>query len=85
MLGWIVAFGLGFSVIYGPYSAVNDHIWKEGETITYGVLFRIVWSIALCWVIYACHNGYGSKYKYVKEMIKMRQFRNNDWCVVLVL
>ena len=66
MAGWIAAFGAGFSVIYGPYTAINDHSWSEGETIIYGITFRIVWSIALCWVIYACHNGYGSKFSFFK-------------------
>ncbi|XP_066933870.1 nose resistant to fluoxetine protein 6-like [Clytia hemisphaerica] len=57
--GWFVAFGLGFAVVYGPYSATK-HSWSEAENIIYGMSFRLVWAVALCWVIYACHNGHGS-------------------------
>jgi len=59
LCGWIVAAGLGIAVVYGPYTAVHDHAWGEAETVIYGMFFRVVWAIALCWVIYASHNGYG--------------------------
>ena len=58
--GWFAAFGLAFAVVYGPYTATK-HTWSEAENIIYGMTFRLVWAVALCWVIYACHNGYGSK------------------------
>ena len=29
------------------------------DQIVYGVTFRTVWAIALAWVIFACHNGWG--------------------------
>uniref|UniRef100_A0A7M5WUW7 Nose resistant-to-fluoxetine protein N-terminal domain-containing protein n=1 Tax=Clytia hemisphaerica TaxID=252671 RepID=A0A7M5WUW7_9CNID len=58
-LGWLVAIGLGFAVVYGPFNAVTKS-WNEAENLIYGMSFRLVWAIAICWVIYACHNGYGS-------------------------
>ena len=38
------------------------------EWITYGVTFRIVWAIALAWVIFACHNGWGGKSQIIQIM-----------------
>ena len=60
MAGWVFAIGLGLAVVYGPYSQ-TQYTWKMAEWIIYGVMFRIVWAIALAWVIFACHNGWGGK------------------------
>ena len=59
-IGWVVAIGFGLAVVYGPYS-VTDYTWKEVDIISYGMLFRFVWALAVGWVIYACHNGFGGK------------------------
>ena len=60
MAGWVVANGLGFAVVYGPYSQ-TQYTWKMVDRIVYDAMFRLVWAIALAWVIFACHNGWGGK------------------------
>ena len=60
MIGWLVAFGVAFGVVYGPYSQYTK-LWGDAENIIYGILFRLVWALALAWVIYACHNEMGGK------------------------
>ena len=58
VIGWLVAIATGLAVVYGPY-ANNKHA-SDAVNILYSVLFRNVWAVAVSWVIYACHNGYGS-------------------------
>ena len=55
-----MATGFGVAVVYGPYSQYQ-YTWQMVDQIVYGVTFRIVWAIALAWVIFACHNGWGGK------------------------
>lgn len=57
--GWLVAIGTGLSVVYGPHA--NDKKATEAVNVIYCMLFRTVWAIAVGWVIYASHNGYGGK------------------------
>ena len=40
------------------------------DQIVYGVTFRVVWAIALAWVIFACHNGWGGKSQVSKATIR---------------
>ena len=73
--GWFAAFGLAFAVVYGPYTATM-HTWSEAENIIYGMTFRLVWAVALCWVIYACHNGYGSKMGFYRRVLSKMVWSN---------
>lgn len=66
LIGWIVALGALFAVVYG----LNLPSYFEGEmameptkatTITYGGLHRLNWGTALGWVVWACAKGYGGK------------------------
>ena len=63
-LGWLVAFGFGYAVVYGPYVSgyqkEGDHFNKT-ENVLYGSMNELTWSIAIAWVLYACHNGYAGK------------------------
>ena len=45
------------------------------DRIVYGAMFRLVWAIALAWVIFACHNNWGGKSKLGEYMLK---FKNNS-------
>ena len=59
---WLVAFGLGYAVVYGPYLEAFQELTaylSDGSNIMYGGFHRLVWAMAVAWVIYACHNGYG--------------------------
>ena len=57
--GWILAVGLGYAVVYGPYeSAYKDGgFFTKTENVLYGTFSSLAWSIALAWVIYACETG----------------------------
>lgn len=64
MFGWTIAFGIGMSVIYGPFTVfkTDGDSFNRTENIFYGAFSRLAWALALGWVIYACHNKMGGKY-----------------------
>ena len=57
--GWLMAISVGMALVYGPHTML-DHNWSTAENATYGTLSRFAWSLCLAWLVYACHNGYGS-------------------------
>jgi len=63
LVGWYVATGLGVSVVYGIYTVTKKggRPFNQAENIIYGTFSRFTWGLALAWVVYACHRGYGSK------------------------
>lgn len=62
MAGWCVAIALALSTLYGQYKVIrkdNPVPFSRAENIIYGTFSRFAWSLALAWVIFACHNGLG--------------------------
>uniref|UniRef100_T1IMT3 Nose resistant-to-fluoxetine protein N-terminal domain-containing protein n=1 Tax=Strigamia maritima TaxID=126957 RepID=T1IMT3_STRMM len=55
ILGWLIAAGLSFSVLFGLYHAEIPQFM----TSLYIALAGSTWSIVLVWMIYACCNGFG--------------------------
>jgi len=63
LVGWFLGIGLGISVVYGIYTVTKEggRPFNQAENIIYGTFSRFTWGLALAWVVYACHRGYGSK------------------------
>lgn len=60
LLGWSVAIATIFSVVFGPYNSLQKGYESTAlEAATYDQFSRVGWGIALSWVIFACHHGYG--------------------------
>ncbi|XP_078365906.1 O-acyltransferase like protein-like isoform X2 [Oculina patagonica] len=62
MAGWCVAIILAVSTLYGEYKVLrtdDPQPFSRAENITYGTFSRFSWSLALAWVIFACHHGLG--------------------------
>eukprot|EP00094_Tigriopus_californicus_P012896 TCALIF_12469-PA protein Name:"Similar to nrf-6 Nose resistant to fluoxetine protein 6 (Caenorhabditis elegans)" AED:0.06 eAED:0.04 QI:8/0.90/0.75/1/0.90/0.91/12/23/645 len=64
LIGWIVALGGLFAVVYGLNlpSYFGEEMAREptrATAISYGGLHRLTWGIALSWVVWACTKGYG--------------------------
>ncbi|XP_017001494.2 nose resistant to fluoxetine protein 6 [Drosophila takahashii] len=60
-LGWILCLAMIFTSIFALYPAAQ---WSGPALSTlaeafYYTLTRVGWSMALCWVIFACMQGYG--------------------------
>eukprot|EP00111_Clytia_hemisphaerica_P000721 TCONS_00002123-protein len=59
-LGWLMAIGLGYGVVYGPYEAAfKDPLkfFSKTENVVYGSFSAFAWSLAVAWVIYACETN----------------------------
>ena len=52
----------------------------------YGVFFRIIWSMCISWIIYACHNNMGGNSPFFLQnivvYIQWKQFINIDFSVL---
>lgn len=61
LVGWCVAIFFALSVVYGPYRAFkkNPVPFTKFENVLYGTFSRFAWGLALAWVTYACHLGFG--------------------------
>ncbi|XP_055913297.1 nose resistant to fluoxetine protein 6-like [Eupeodes corollae] len=61
MLGWIACFGIFLAVLFGPYDTIRHHAGQGTvfETAMYEAWKRVSWSIALAWLTFACHFGFG--------------------------
>ncbi|XP_055913312.1 nose resistant to fluoxetine protein 6-like [Eupeodes corollae] len=60
LLGWVVCFLIMISTVFGPYFSLNAH--GKGtviETALYDAWKRPVWALALAWITFACHYGFG--------------------------
>ena len=51
---WLLSIGAAFAAIYAP-SFASPSSWTQEYITLYGVLFRLFWSLALAWMVYACH------------------------------
>lgn len=73
LLTWIVAIGTGLTVVYIRWMEVGEGVrrWSKSETLAYYTLYRPAWGLFICWVIWACHNGYGG---IINKFLSMRIF-----------
>ena len=59
---WIIAFGLGFTIVYGldipNHQECEDRLSNLAQAF-YGGFYALVWGLAVAWVIFACSRGYG--------------------------
>ena len=68
ILGWTLSLGIMGAVIYGLVPYLDEKQVPDipnAVSLTYGALHRTAWAVAVCWVIYACVQGYGGvEFKY---------------------
>ena len=60
--GWVLATVLALLVVYGPWKVFKEPhpvFFGDMENIMYAACHRFVWSCAVGWVIFACHNNRG--------------------------
>ena len=61
VVGWLFCLGTTCAVIYGMYTDGDSHVMSKWESVVFVAVFRTVWGVALCWVIFACATGHGGK------------------------
>ncbi|XP_066939051.1 nose resistant to fluoxetine protein 6-like [Macrobrachium rosenbergii] len=62
VLGWLIATATGLAVIFGmyDYNQIGKYPgYNWADSIFYASLHRLAWGLALVWVVFACHYGYG--------------------------
>ena len=60
---WAAATATALAVLYGLYDVNNGHPISPTAAAIYNTLHRNGWALAVCWVIFACVQGYGGKAK----------------------
>ena len=54
------------AVVYGlkDYNTLsqNPHEYVPAISILYGGFHRLAWGVAVSWMVYACHMGYGGEW-----------------------
>lgn len=70
---WILAIASGFAVIYLKWFEVGENVkrWSKEVALAYYTLFRPIWGLCICWVIWSCHNGYGG---IINKFLSFRYF-----------
>merc|ERR1711884_483424 len=53
-----------YLVIFGISTLLEDdsptgHSWNSFQSIMYNCFSKTGWSLALAWIIFSCHKGYG--------------------------
>ncbi|CAJ0585636.1 unnamed protein product, partial [Mesorhabditis spiculigera] len=56
--GWAMALLAMFLSMYGLYPSLQGWDWGVYHTL-YGATHRVIFSLGLAWVLYACHTGIG--------------------------
>ncbi|KAK8406207.1 hypothetical protein O3P69_007137 [Scylla paramamosain] len=63
VLGWIAAVATMSAVVFGlkDYNTLTmkPHEYVPAISILYGGLHRLAWGVAVAWMVFACHMGYG--------------------------
>lgn len=60
ILGWLIAMALGSWSLFSPWHlARRDYVYDAEEATNYAVICPLMWALALCWVIFACHTKNG--------------------------
>ena len=60
-VGWTVALGLHYLLIFGMYPYYRDgriSMSTEMDAL-YNATHRTIWAIGLAWIVYACAHGLG--------------------------
>ena len=61
---WQISFIVGMLVIFGlanirKNNSYIEESWSVFEAVMYRCFSKTAWSLALSWVVFSCHHGYG--------------------------
>lgn len=86
IIGWILCLGTMLSIVYAPYISISaGHLSVSiGHAATYEALKRVSWSIALAWIVYACHFGFGGLVNSILSHPLWQPLGRLNYCMYLV-
>lgn len=62
LLGWAMATAVALAVVYGLHDATRGNPLTADSSAAYNALHGTAWAVSVCWVIFACSNGYGGMF-----------------------
>ena len=71
---WACAFATGIAVVYGidAQGILNSGDFpSDTAEAFYNAFHRLAWGLALAWLIFACHNGYGG---FIQDFLSWEAF-----------
>ncbi len=71
---WACAFATGIAVVYGidAQGILNSgDLPSDTAEAFYNAFHRLAWGLALAWLIFACHNGYGG---FIQDFLSWEAF-----------
>ena len=68
LIGWTSATIAGFWSLYGLYPSLQGWNWPIYHVV-YGAVHRLIFALAIAWLIFACHTGIGG---YVNTLLSHR-------------
>ena len=85
---WCLSIGLLSGCVFGLYpDAANfpNSYYSVAFHIMYQSLSKVIWALALCYIIYACETSNGGKYykHTVFKFVQSESFRLFDTCILL--
>uniref|UniRef100_T1IWL8 Acyltransferase 3 domain-containing protein n=1 Tax=Strigamia maritima TaxID=126957 RepID=T1IWL8_STRMM len=81
-LGWFLSAIAGLCLMCGLYKS-NTWINLTLDSI-YHAFSRSLWSLMLCWVIFACKNGYGGIINYILSLPLWQPLSRLSYCAYLI-
>ncbi|KAF4519331.1 hypothetical protein B566_EDAN010036 [Ephemera danica] len=58
--GWSAALTLIIFVVFAGYPFKQYDYYDRGFAVAlYGAVYRPLWALAMAWIIFACHHGFG--------------------------
>ncbi|XP_063951628.1 O-acyltransferase like protein-like isoform X1 [Lytechinus pictus] len=82
--GWILTLASLFAVVYGTWSGNSDRYVPQIESVIYLTFSRIGWGVAICWIIFACLQGYGGPVGVFLEWTLWIPLARLSYCIYLV-
>jgi len=84
VIGWMLATASALAVQYGMFEETNGNPVSTEVAALYNSLHRITWGAAVCWVIFACANGYGGFVNTILSWKALVPLSRLTYCAYLV-
>ncbi|CAI2354843.1 unnamed protein product [Caenorhabditis sp. 36 PRJEB53466] len=84
VFGWIIAFGIGAACIFTTYDYDKGSYWNTFDKATYFNFSRLLWAVAVSWVIVANHMGWGGPIDAFMSHPVWQPFGRLSYCTYIV-